>query len=175
MSFDQQMTEMPAVPAAEPVTLELPVLFWEDLVVGLEDISPARTLTEADVVAFAGLSGDYNPIHMDAVFSAEYGLGGERLVHGLLGVAVLTGLFARSALGVGIQRQLIALLEINVRLQAPLRIGDTVHVRSRITGRRETSKPERGIIELERSLVNQDDVITQLCVSKQMVGRRPAA
>jgi 3-hydroxybutyryl-CoA dehydratase len=153
-------------------TPALPVLYWEDLHPGLEDTSPARTLTEADVVAFAGLSGDFNPIHTDVVFSAQYGLGGERLVHGLLGVAVLTGLFTRSTLGIGIQRQLVALLEISTKFRSPLRIGDTVHVRTRISGARSTSNPERGIVELERELINQDGVVTLVCESAQMIRRR---
>jgi 3-hydroxybutyryl-CoA dehydratase len=82
---------------------QLPPIFFEDLHEGLEDVTPGRTITAADVSAFAGLSGDYNQIHTDAVFAAEHGLGGELLAHGMLGTAISSGLYARCALGIAMQ------------------------------------------------------------------------
>jgi 3-hydroxybutyryl-CoA dehydratase len=160
---------------AQPATPALPVIYWDDLQEGMEDTSPARTILESDLIAFAGLSGDYNPIHTDRVFCAEHGLGGERLVYGLLGAAIVTGLFSRCALGVGLQGRIIALLDFNITFTAPLRVGDTVHVKTRVIGSRPTSNPERGIVELQRRLVNQDGVLVQETVSKQLLRRRPAS
>lgn len=154
--------------------LQIPSLYWEDLHEGLEDVSPARTITETDLVNFAGLSGDYNQVHTDAVFAAEHGLAGERLVYGLLGLNITTGLFSRTAMGSGLQAQLIALLEVNWTFKAPLRVGDTLHVMARITDRRPTSNPARGIIELHRQLINQDGIVTQAGPSKLMIRRLEA-
>lgn len=153
-------------------------LYWEDLEVGLTTRSPGRTITEADLVAFAGLSGDFNQIHMDAVFAAERGLGGERLVHGLLGVAFMSGLFTRTPMGMGMQGQLIAMLGLEWRFPRPLRVGDTVHVRAEVVDRRPTSKPGRGIVEIRRELVNQRGEVTQVGHTPMMVrcrgeGREP--
>lgn len=83
--------------------------FFEDLHEGDTFVSGARTVTEADLVAFAGVSGDFNPIHMDAVFSSN-GRYGRRVVHGLLGVSIATGLLDRMGIFEG---TMVAMLEIN--------------------------------------------------------------
>lgn len=154
-------------------TPQLPILYWEDVQEGMEETSPARTITEADLTAFAAVSGDYNQIHTDVMFCAENGLGNERLVHGLLGTAITSGLYNRTALGIGLQAQLIAMLSCDVTFTAPLRIGDTVHVQTRVAGGRPTSDPARGILEFHRKLVNQDGTISQETVVKQLFRRRP--
>ena len=70
--------------------------FFEDIEVGEEYESPGRTVTEADIVIFAGLSGDYNVLHTDAEFMKS-SIFGERIAHGLLGLAIQAGLFTRAA------------------------------------------------------------------------------
>lgn len=147
-------------------------LFWEDLVVGMTSVSPGRTVTEADVVGFAGLSGDFNQIHMDVVHAARQGLGGERLAHGLLGLAVMSGLFTRSPMGSGMQAQLVAMLGLEWTFAAPLRIGDTVHVAAEIVERRETRRPQRGLVRIRRRLVNQRDEVVQDGTTTVMVLRK---
>lgn len=147
-------------------------LFWEDLVVGLASQSPGRTVTETDLVNFAGLSGDYNAIHMDKVYAADFGLGGEQLVHGLLGLSIMSGLFTRSDMGRGMQRQLVAMLALEWRFALPLRVNDTVHVRARVTDVRATSSAERGIVDIERELVNQRDDVVQTGTTRMMIRKR---
>lgn len=147
-------------------------LWWEDLEVGLATTSPGRTITEADVVAFAGVSGDFNAIHMDVVHAAEHGLGGERLAHGLLGTAVMSGLVTRTPMGIGMAGQLIAMLSIEWTFRAPLRVGDTVHVRAEVVDRRPTSRPERGVVVIERKLVNQRGEVVQEGRTPMLVRRR---
>lgn len=132
--------------------------FLEDLAVGDTFTGAARTLTEADVVAFAGLSGDFNPIHTDAEFAKTTPYG-QRVVYGLLGISILTGLLDRSGLFSG---SAIAMLGINEwKFTAPVFIGDTVHFRLKITDVRRTSKPDRGVVGRFFELVNQDDVVVQ--------------
>lgn len=151
---------------------EIRQLYWEDLEPGLAESSPARTLGEADLLAFAGLSGDFNAIHMDAVHAAELGLGNDRLLHGILGLSVASGLFTRTALGSGMQRQLVAMLSIEWRFTGPLRIGDTVHVEAEIGERRPTRKPQRGVVEIARRLVNQRGETVQEGKTTMMIRRR---
>src|SRR3990172_3130964 len=69
--------------------------YFEEIQVGLEYLSPGRTVTEADIVAFAGLSGDYNVLHTDAEFMRT-SIFGERIAHGLLGLAIQSGLGMRA-------------------------------------------------------------------------------
>ncbi len=125
---------------------------FDDIEVGQVFTSPGRTVTEADVVAFAGLSGDYNPVHTDAHFMKSHPFGG-RVAHGLLGAAVASGLAARVGVFDAIT---IALLETSLRYVAPLRIQDTVHLEIKITDKRRSSKKDRGVVTTARRLLNQD-------------------
>ena len=70
------------------------VMYYEDFAVGDTYVTPSRTVGEYDISQFAGLSGDYNPIHTDATF-AEASEFGQRIAHGLLGMSILTGLVVR--------------------------------------------------------------------------------
>jgi acyl dehydratase len=133
-------------------------LYYEDVQVGSVFATRRRTITEADVVNFAGVSGDFNPLHMDAEFARE-SVFGRRVAHGVLGLAVATGL--RQGLGL-FDGTLMGLLEIRSwRFHAPVFIGDTLRVETEITDLRPTSKPDRGIVVQRISVRNQDDVLAQ--------------
>lgn len=144
-------------------------LYYEELEIGREYVSPGRTITESDVVQFAGLSGDYNPIHTDAEFSRDSAFG-ERIAHGLLGVAVISGLSARTGIFDGTA---IAFLGLTWEFTGPIRLGDTVHLRMVVADKRETSKPDRGIVDRRMTLVNQSGDTVQEGVFKLMIKRRP--
>ena len=130
-------------------------LYLEDFTLGKTYCSLARTVTEADVVNFAGLSGDYNPLHTDEEF-AKTGLFGTRVAHGALGFCISTGLSNQMGIYEGTT---IAFLECTVKYPAPLRIGDTVHVLVTPTELRHSAKPGRGILKQHLELVNQDDQV----------------
>jgi acyl dehydratase len=99
-------------------------LYFEDFQVGQRFTTPARTVTEADIANFAGVSGDFNPIHTDAEFARSTPFG-ERIAHGLLVLSMLTGLRQRSG---HFEGTIVAWLEIrNYRFLKPVFIGDTVH------------------------------------------------
>jgi acyl dehydratase len=133
-------------------------LHFEDVAVGFRFETPARTVTEADIVAFAGVSGDFNPLHTDSVFAAG-SIYGERIAHGALVVSLATGLRQRVGLFDG---TLMGLLEIRSwRFLAPVRVGDTIHVVSEVTELRETSKPDRGIMVQRIDVVDQHDAVVQ--------------
>jgi acyl dehydratase len=149
-------------------------LYWEDLRVGLAGRSPGRTVTEADVVAFAGLSGDFNPLHTDADYAREHSFAGERVAHGLLGLSIASGLFTRTAVGIGLQEQVLAMLSLEWSFVGPIRLGDAIALEFEIASLRETSKPERGVVAIERTLVRGDGTLVQRGTTTLMVARRPA-
>lgn len=147
-------------------------LYWDDLEVGDRAVSPGRTVTEADVVNFAGLSGDFNQLHMDVVHAADQGFGGRRLVYGMLGMAIGSGLFTRTWLGVGTQKRMVAMTEIGWHFRGPVFIGDTLHTEVEVIELRPTSKPDRGLVRLKRDIVNQDGLLAQEGTSVFLMGRR---
>ena len=131
---------------------------FEDFSVGQVFESQARTVTESDVVAFAGLTWDTNPVHTDAVgqLSSRFG---ERIAHGALGLSVALGLASR--LGV-FDSCSVALLGVDQwRFLSPLLIGDTVRVRVTITGTRLVSSGDSGILERWFVLFNHREEVVQ--------------
>jgi len=132
-------------------------LYYEDVEVGRVFESPGRTITEADVVAFAALSSDWNAIHTDAEFAKTTPFG-QRIAHGALGIAVATGLSAQFGLFTGTT---IAITGVEWSFRAPVFIGDTLHLRLRIAGKRRTSRGDRGLIERRFELLNQRGEVVQ--------------
>ncbi|WP_326835366.1 MaoC/PaaZ C-terminal domain-containing protein [Amycolatopsis rhabdoformis] len=147
------------------------VHYLEDLEPGQVFTSMARTVTEADVVAFAGLSGDFNPIHTDREFAAST-VYGQRVVYGLLGLSIATGLLDRTGTFSG---SAIAMLGIkDWTFTGPVFIGDTVHLRLTIEDvRPSASKPDRGIVQRRFDLLNQRDETVQTGRIDVLVRRRP--
>jgi len=143
-------------------------LYYENLCVGMEFITKARTVTEADVVNFAALSWDTNPLHTDAEFARET-IFGERIAHGMLGLVIHSGL--SQLLGI-MEGSLMAFLGMTWTFLLPIKIGDTVHVIQRVKERRETSKADRGIITFEKELVNQRGEIVQKGTTTVLMKRK---
>jgi acyl dehydratase len=132
--------------------------YLEDLSAGDTFASAARTITESDVVAFAGLSGDFNPIHTDVEFAKDT-VYGQRVVYGLLGLSMLTGLLDRTGLFSGTA---IAMLGIrDWTFTAPLFIGDTIRFRLTITDVRRSARGDRGVVQRYFELINQRDEVVQ--------------
>ena len=128
-------------------------LTFEEFGIGDSYRSQARTVTEADVVTFAGLSGDFNPLHTDAAFARETPFG-ERIAHGMLvaamasGMANWTGVFAGTT---------IALMEQVIRYRGVVKFGDTVYLQLEVLEKKETSKPDRGVVRFAARVLNQRD------------------
>ncbi len=117
----------------------------------------SRTITETDVVNFAGLSGDFNPLHTDQTFGEQTPFKG-RVAHGLLGVAVASGL--ANQLGI-FEGTTIALLSMEVSYKGAIMFGDTIHLKMKVLEKKESSKSDRGIITFSTDLLNQrDQVVT---------------
>jgi acyl dehydratase len=122
---------------------------WEP---GAEFVTAARTVTEADVAAFAGLSGDFNPLHTDETFAKATPFG-TRIAHGMLTAAMATGLVNAQGWFEGTT---IALMEQVFRYKGPVKFGDTVHCVVKVAEKKETSKPDRGVVYYDVTVINQE-------------------
>lgn len=141
--------------------------YFEEIEVGEEYVSPGRTVTEADIVIFAGLSGDYNVLHTDAEFMKS-SIFGERIAHGLLGLAIQSGLLTRGMRPYAT----LAFLGLRWKFKGPIKIGDTIKVRAKVISKKGTSKPDRGIVTLERQVINQKGEVVQEGETDLMVARQ---
>ena len=134
----------------------LAALGFNQLAEGDEWESPGRTITEADVVHFAGISGDFNPIHVDHE-AARAGPFGQPIAHGLLGLAIASGLGSHSP-----KVDTLAFLAIlDWRFHEPIFFGDTVQLLSRVESLESKSRGRRGIVTWHRRLRNQHGKIVQ--------------
>jgi acyl dehydratase len=143
--------------------------YFEEIEVGEAYESPGRTVTETDIVLFAGLSGDYNVLHTDAEFMKS-SVFGERIAHGLLGLSIQAGLFTRASQPYAT----LAFVALRWKFRNPIKIGDTIRLRARVLAKRETSKPDRGLVTVGRTVLNQRDEVVQEGETDLMVERRPA-
>ncbi|RMG48072.1 MAG: dehydratase [Acidobacteria bacterium] len=116
-------------------------------------VTARRTITEADIVNFAGLSGDFNPLHTDEEFARQTPFG-QRIAHGMLVASVATGL--ANQLGV-FEGTTLALLEQTVRYKGAVLPGDTIRLELRVAEKKESSKADRGVIAFETLIKNQRD------------------
>ena len=107
-------------------------------------------MTETDIVLFAGLSGDYNVLHTDAELM-KTSIFGERIAHGLLGLAIQSGLFSRAAQPYAA----LAFVGMRWKFKGPIKIGDTVRLRARVSAKQDDGKPDRGLVTVQRTVVNQ--------------------
>ena len=146
-------------------------LYLEDMEPGRSWVSPRRTLGEADIVAFAGVSGDFNPLHVDEVFAGQSGFG-RRVVHGALVFSVATGLRQQMPIFRGSMR---ALLELRGwRFLKPVFSGETIVVVTTIVERRETSRPDQGVVVQGVEVVNQDGETVQSGELVSLIASRDA-
>lgn len=145
-------------------------LYWEEWDVGAEFVSSARTITEADIVNFAGISGDYNPLHIDEEFCKNTQFG-TRIAHGPLIYSIAAGLLFQLHL---YDDTLIAFLGFDsLKFTKPVKIGDTVHARVEVLEKRETSKTDRGVMKRLLQVLNQKNEIVQEGVQAFLLKRKP--
>jgi len=133
-------------------------MYIEEFEVGQEMTSAARTVTEADVTAFAGLSGDYNSIHTDAEYAKSTQFG-QRIAHGMLVYSIATGLGVRTGV---LDGTVIAFLGIeDWKFLKPVFIGDTIRLRWTVTEARLSSKPGSGVLKRRMEILNQHGEVVQ--------------
>jgi acyl dehydratase len=145
-------------------------MYFEDFEAGASFVTPGRVLTEADVRAFAELSGDRNPIHLDGAAARQAGFLGP-IAHGALGLSAATGLASQLGLTRG---TLIALVGISWRFRGPIYHGDEVSLHLRVSSSRATGNPARGLVTLAADLKNQRGEVVQDGEFVELVARRMA-
>jgi len=132
-------------------------LFFEDLEVGQQFNSVGRTITNHDVLTFAGVSGDFNQLHTDDEFANKSPYKG-RIAHGVLVMAIATGLTQRLGIFDG---SALALLGLEWKFKGPVMLNDTISFRMTIESLRETSKGDNGIVVRRYEMLNQHGDVVQ--------------
>ena len=131
-------------------------LYFEEFEVGQEMRSPARTITETDIVNFAGISGDFTSIHTDVVYAQSSPIG-RRIAHGLLIISVVTGLAARSGFMEGTVLVFREILEW--KFSSPVFIGDTIHAEFEVAEKKPLPRLGGGGIILSVRVINQEEQV----------------
>jgi len=131
-------------------------LYFEQFEVGLQILTPGRTITETDIVNFAGLSGDYNQIHTDAAYSATTPFG-KRVAHGLLVLSIVSGLAVRTGI---MDETVIAFREVKAwKFALPVFIGDTLYALLEVVDKKSLPRLGAGSVEINIKVINQDDAV----------------
>ncbi len=142
---------------------------FEEFTPGETLTTPGRSITEADIRQFAALSGDHNPLHVDPSF-ARQGPYGRQIAHGLLGLAVTTGLFSQMGL---LERTVLAFRELTWKFSLPIFIGDTLHATATVTACKPIPRMQTGAIDLSIAVLNQDGRSVQSGTWRVLVACRP--
>jgi 3-hydroxybutyryl-CoA dehydratase len=144
-------------------------LYFEEMDEGMEVASPGRTVTETDVVLFAGLSGDYNQLHTDAEYARDAPFG-QRIAHGLLGLSIASGLASRLGF---LEGTAVAFMGLEWKFKAPVLIGDTIAMTARVARKREVRRLGGGIVVFGIVLKNQREETVQQGEWTILVKSRP--
>lgn len=145
-------------------------LYFEEFQVGQRYSTAGRTVTEADIVAFAGLSGDYNQIHTDAEYSKNTAVG-QRVAHGLLGLSMVSGLAVQTGI---LEGTIVAFREIkDWRFLKPVFIGDTLHVDLAVVETKNLSRIGAGIVLIEFDVLNQNDETVMKGTWSALIAAKP--
>ena len=129
-----------------------PEKYWDDANVGDECVSPTYEVTEARVMTYADLTGDHTPVHTDEAYAKTTPFG-TRIAHGMLVAAMATGMANWTGVFEGTT---IALMEQVIQYKGAVKFGDTVHLELKVAEKKETSKPDRGVVVFETRTLNQE-------------------
>ena len=141
---------------------------WEELSAGQKFRTLNRTITEADLMMFIGVTGMVEVIFTDHTFGAGRGAIQGRFVPAALTYSLIEGLLCQSM----IQGTGLAMLELNKRVLKPVRVGDTIHAEIEVTSVRPTSKGNRGIMASRVDIKNQDgEVVISYDATRMLAGK----
>ena len=143
--------------------------YFEEFEIGDTVESASRTITETDIVLFAGLSGDYNQLHTDAEFAKTTPFG-ERIAHGLLGLSVASGLAQRLGFIEGTAQ---AFRELSWKFRSPILIGDTIRARFKVREKKELRRVGGGMVMFDAAVLNQRDEVVQKGIWKVIIASAP--
>ncbi|MCP4538188.1 MAG: dehydratase [Chloroflexi bacterium] len=143
--------------------------YFEEFEIGDTVESASRTITETDIVVFAGLSGDYNQLHTDAEF-AKGTIFGERVAHGLLGLSIASGLAQRLGFIEGTAQ---AFRELGWKFRGAILIGDTIRARFKVREKKNMPRLGGGLVIFDAAILNQRDEIVQKGTWKVLIENIP--
>ncbi len=146
-------------------------LYFEEFTPGDSVVSAGRTITEADIVQFAMLSGDWNQIHTDAEYSKQQMIG-ERIAHGLLVLSAATGLATRLGF---MEDTVMAFMSLEWEFRAAVKIGDTIRVRATVAEKKEVKRLGGGYVWFKVEVLNQHDQKVQRGKWKVLVKSKNAS
>ncbi|MBU7031164.1 MAG: MaoC family dehydratase N-terminal domain-containing protein [Theionarchaea archaeon] len=142
--------------------------YFEEFAIGETFTTQGRTVTECDITRFAGLSGDYNPLHIDEEFARRSQFKG-RIAHGALTFSILTGFWDQ--LGI-IKDTVVALYGVDsMRFIRPVFIGDTLSGIIEVVGKEE--REEDGIVTLRNEMRNHREEQVMICIAKVLMKKTP--
>jgi 3-hydroxybutyryl-CoA dehydratase len=144
-------------------------MYYEDYEIGQKMVTRGRTITESDLVQFAGLTGDYNPMHTDAEY-AKTSIAGQRVAHGMLVLSYAIG--QTYQLGF-LERTVLTFRGVEMKFSLPVYIGDTIHVELTVTEKKEAARLGGGTVVSEARIINQDGKTVQKGEWTMLVASRP--
>ena len=143
--------------------------YYEDFEPGVKLVTRGRTITESDLVQFAALTGDYNPMHTDEQY-AQRSFMGKRVAHGLLTLSYAVG----QAYQLGIlERTVLAFRELEMKFSLPVAIGDTIRAELTVLEKQEARRLGGGTVKLEMRVVNQDGKAVQKGILTLLMASKP--
>ena len=131
--------------------------YFEEFEIGQKLITSSRTVTEADIVNFAGVTGDFNQIHIDAVYAAQDTFG-QRIAHGLLIQSIAVGLVVQTGV---IEGTTLAFRELTAKMSLPIYIGETIHVVGEVVDTKALRRLGGGNVTIKYSVINNDGKTVQ--------------
>ncbi len=145
--------------------------YFDEFQPGSQIVTAGRTITESDIVHFAGLSGDFNQIHVDAEYSKK-SLAGQRVAHGLLILSIASGLAVQTGI---LEGTVVYFREVSEwKFIKPVMIGDTIHVLVEVKETKEMRRIGTGSVKLELTVKNQQDEVVNRGMWEVLVALRPA-
>lgn len=145
-------------------------LYFEEFQIGQRILSAARTITETDVVNFAGLSGDYNQIHTDVEYCKNTPYQ-QRIAHGLLGLSIASGLAVRTGV---LEGTILLFREItDWKFVKPIFLDDTIHVEMEVLETKALSRLGGGSVTIQMTVNNQNNETTMKGNWKILVASKP--
>jgi acyl dehydratase len=163
------MSEPPSTQARHLQESKLTRLYWDDFEVGEVFHAPwGRTMTDAYLLAFAGINGDFQHMHVDEIYSQDTQFGG-RIAHG--------NLTAAQGLGMQVYTQIfhhaMALLEERHVYKGAVRVGDTIYSAMEVTETKPAKRDDRGVVFFRNDLTNQRDELVCESTYVMLMRRRP--
>lgn len=145
-------------------------LYYEEFEMGQKMVTRGRTITDSDLVQFAGLTGDFNPMHTDAEYMKD-SMFKQRVAHGLLSLSYAVG----QAYQLGIlERTVLAFRELSMKFSLPVYIGDTIHAELTVTEKSDAQRLGGGLVKLDLRILNQEKKVVQRGTISLLMMSRPA-